>query len=103
MKKTKTILALAGMAVATAAPGASEPSALRPNVERLAHACAGCHGTYGHSLAPTPSIAGKSEEEFIALMLDFKSGRRVSSVMNRIAQGYTDEDFAALAKFFHKQ
>jgi sulfide dehydrogenase cytochrome subunit len=102
MKKTKTTLLLAGM-LATTAAEAAEPAAHRPDAERLAHACAGCHGTYGHSQAPTPTIASKPEEEFIALMSDFKSGQRVSSVMNRIARGYADEDFAAMAQFFKKQ
>lgn len=100
--KTKMILPLAGM-LAIGAAEAAEPAAHRPDVERLAHACAGCHGTYGHSQAPTPSIAGKSEDEFLAAMRDFKSGQRVSSVMNRIARAYTEEDFVALAQFFKKQ
>jgi sulfide dehydrogenase cytochrome subunit len=100
--KTITLPLFTGL-VASAAIQAAEPAAYRPEVERIAHACAGCHGTYGHSIAPTPSIAGKPEEEFVSLMRDFKSGQRVSSVMNRIARGYTDEDFVALAQFFKKQ
>ena len=79
---------------------AAEPAAHRPTVERMALACAGCHGTYGHAIAPTPSIAGKPEEDFVKAMLDFKSGKRESSIMNRIARAYTDEDIAAMAQFF---
>jgi len=100
--KNKTILLLAGMLTINAVE-AAEPAARRPDVERLAHACAGCHGTYGHSQAPTPTLAGKPEEEFTTLMNEFKSGRRISSVMNRIARAYTDEDIAAMAQFFRKQ
>ena len=66
----------------------------------MAQACAGCHGTYGHAIAPTPSIAGKPGEDFVKAMLDFKSGKRESSIMNRIARAYTDEDIAAMAQFF---
>ena len=95
----KTSLLLAGLLTATILE-AAEPAAHRPDVERLAHACGGCHGTYGHSLAPTPAIAGNPEEDFIAAMRDFKSGKRVSSVMNRIARGYTEEDIRAMAHFF---
>jgi sulfide dehydrogenase cytochrome subunit len=82
---------------------AAEPAAHRPDARRLAHACAGCHGTNGHSLAPTPAIAGMAEDDFIAAMRDFKSRRRNSSIMNRIASAYTDDDFVALARFFKKQ
>lgn len=89
--------------LATSAPEAAEPAAHRPDAEHLAHACGGCHGTYGHSLAPTPTLAGKPEDEFVAAMREFKSGQRVSSIMNRIAHAYTDEDFAAMAQFFKKQ
>lgn len=103
LMKTTTILPLAGMLALSAAAQAAEPAAHRPDAGRLAHACAGCHGTYGHSLAPTPSLAGKPEEEFVAAMRDFKSGQRVSSIMNRIARAYTEEDFAAMARFFTKQ
>jgi len=100
--KTKTILLLAGILAVNAAE-AAEPAARRPDAERLAHACGGCHGTYGHSQAPTPAIAGKPEDEFLAAMRDFKSGQRVSSAMNRIARAYTDEDLVAMAQFFKKQ
>ncbi len=88
-----------GMLV-TGALQAAEPAAHRPDTVLMANACAGCHGTYGHALAPTPSIAGKSEDEFIAAMREFKSGQRVSSIMNRIAAAYTDEDFQHMAQFF---
>lgn len=69
----------------------------------MAHACGACHGTYGHSIGPTPSIAGKPEEDFVKDMLEFKSGQRVSSIMNRIARAYTEEDITALAQFFKNQ
>jgi len=99
MIKSITLLLLSGL-LGSSASQAAEPAAHRPDTERLAHACAGCHGTNGHSLAPTPSIAGKPEDEFIASMREFKSGQRVSSIMNRIARGYTEEDFVNLAQFF---
>jgi sulfide dehydrogenase cytochrome subunit len=99
---TNRIILVALAAAATAVQSA-EPAALRPSVERMAHACAGCHGTFGHSIAPTPSLAGKPEEAFINAMHEFKSGQRVSSIMNRIARAYTDDDIAALAQFFKKR
>jgi sulfide dehydrogenase cytochrome subunit len=82
---------------------AAPTATLRPSAEAIAYACAGCHGVGGHALAPTPSLAGKPEAEFIQLMRDFKSGQKTSSIMNRIARGYADEDFTALAAFFNHQ
>ena len=100
MKQTIILLALSS---ATITVLAAEPAANRPSVERMAHACAGCHGTLGHSIPPTPILSGKPEAEFIKTMQEFKSGQRESSIMNRIAKGYTDEDIHAMAKFFKKQ
>lgn len=101
--KTITIFLLAGILALATAVKAAEPAVYRPDAARLSHACTGCHGTHGRSQAPTPALANKSEEDFLAIMHDFKSGRRVSSVMNRIARAYTDEDFVAMARFFKQQ
>lgn len=100
--KSYRLAILAGV-FAVASTEAAEPFPQRPDTEILANACAGCHGTRGHSLPPTPNLAGKSEDEFISAMREFKSKQRVSSIMNRIAQGYTEEDIAALAGFFKHQ
>jgi len=74
--------------------------AARPTAQALALACAGCHGTAGRSLGSTPALAGKGADQILRNMRDFKSGRRKSSIMNRIAAGYQDGDFAALATYF---
>jgi sulfide dehydrogenase cytochrome subunit len=98
MKKSLTFLLLAS--IEASGLDAAEPAARRPDTDRMVHACAGCHGTNGYSLPPTPRLAGKPQDEFIAAMRGFKSGQRVSSIMNRIAQGYTDDDFLHMAQFF---
>lgn len=81
-------------------------SAFAVDVDRasmLANTCAGCHGPNGKSLGPaTPSIAGTSKEYFIQTMNDFKSGDRPSTIMMRIAKGYSDEDIALMADYFSK-
>lgn len=78
---------------------AAETSA-SPSPEPLAFGCAGCHGTSGEGFDSIPKISGKPEAEFIHRMQDFRTGKRPATVMDRIARGYSDEDFAALAKFF---
>ena len=70
----------------------------------LADTCAGCHGTDGASTGPaTPSIAGNSETYTVDTMKAFKSGERPSTVMGRIAKGYSEEEFKLMASVFAKQ
>jgi len=67
----------------------------------LADTCAGCHGSGGVSTGPaTPSIAGLEEEYFVDVMKEFKSGDRASTIMGRIAKGYSDEEIAVIAKHY---
>jgi sulfide dehydrogenase cytochrome subunit len=70
----------------------------------ISFACAGCHGTNGGSAGLTmPSIASQSKAAIVDAMKKFKSGDRPSTVMGRLAKGYTDADFTAMADFFSKQ
>jgi len=70
----------------------------------LADTCAGCHGTDGASNGPaTPSIAGNSETYMVDTMMAFKSGERPSTVMGRIAKGYSEEEFKLMGSYFAKQ
>ena len=69
----------------------------------LTNTCFSCHGTDGKSVGDMPTISGK-KESFIAMKLKgFKMGRENSTVMTRIAQGFTDAEIAAIAKFFAKK
>jgi sulfide dehydrogenase cytochrome subunit len=81
--------------------GAAPLSAAGPSAAMLAGACAGCHGVDGSSVGPaSPSIAGMSEAYFTRSMEDFKSGERPSTIMGRIARGYTTEEIELMAGFF---
>lgn len=83
--------------------GLSAPlSAAGPTPLMLSGTCAGCHGSDGSSVAITPSIAGHSDEYFVDTMLEFKSGERQSTVMGRIAKGYSDAEIVAMAGYFAK-
>jgi len=67
----------------------------------LANTCAGCHGTNGASLGPaSPTIAGISEEYFVEVMTGFASGAVPSTIMGRIAQGYSEDEIKQMAKFY---
>ncbi len=70
----------------------------------LANTCAGCHGFNGVSKGPaTPSIAGFSAEYLTELLKAYKSGDAASTIMGRIAKGYSDEELAQVAEIYSKK
>jgi len=96
--KTLALLMGAGLLMGTAHVSAA------PTAAMLADTCAGCHGTDGVSTGPaTPSLAGMSEVYMVDSMNAFKSGERSSTVMGRIAKGYSEEEFKLMASVFAKQ
>ncbi len=94
----------AGMLIAGAWMMSTGALAAPPNAAMLANACAGCHGTGGGSAGPAmPSLAGQSKEAIVMAMKKFKSGERPSTIMGRLAKGYSDADFTTMGEFFAKQ
>lgn len=78
--------------------------AATPSALMLSNSCAGCHGTNGASMGPaSPTIAGISKDFFIETMEAYKTDERVSTVMGRIARGYTEEEIKLMADFFSNQ
>ncbi len=69
----------------------------------VSNTCAGCHGTHGESVGAAPVIAGMSEPYLKSAMMDYKEGTRYSTIMGRIARGYSDEEIEAMAGFFAAQ
>ncbi|MDY6992837.1 MAG: c-type cytochrome [Pseudomonadota bacterium] len=66
--------------------------------------CAACHGPEGSSVGPaTPTISGFSTDSFLEAMEMFKSGDRPSTIMERLAKGYSKQDFEVMAKYFAQQ
>ena len=98
VNKTFAVLLGCGMLLGTAQLSAA------PTATMLADTCAGCHGTDGASTGPaTPSIAGNSEIYMVDTMKAFKSGERPSTVMGRIAKGYSENEFKLMGSYFAKQ
>jgi len=100
--KMKT--SLAGLALFAGCTLSGAALAVPPTPEMISFACAGCHGTNGGSAGLTmPSLASQSKTAIVEAMKKFKSGERPSTVMGRLAKGYTDADFTAMGDFFSKQ
>ena len=69
----------------------------------LVNNCASCHGTDGYSSGlGTPSIAGLSKNYLVKTMKAYRTGERASSVMSRIAKGYTDTQIDRMADYLSK-
>ncbi|MBV2089633.1 MAG: c-type cytochrome [Candidatus Thiodiazotropha sp. (ex Ctena orbiculata)] len=70
----------------------------------LANTCAGCHGTLGASAGDLMPIIGGMEKEFLQMiLLEYKTGERDSTIMGRIAKGYSDAELKAIASFMADQ
>ncbi|MDX1696637.1 MAG: c-type cytochrome [Thiohalobacterales bacterium] len=75
-----------------------------PTASMLGDTCAGCHGIDGVSQGPAiPSLAGISDAYFIETMQAYKKGERHSTIMQRIAKGYTDAEIEIMAPYFSKK
>ncbi len=116
--KTFAITALAAAFLAgCAAPQPAEKAAAKPAPKpappkviagasgpMLASTCEGCHGTDGNSNGPaTPSIAGMSEDYLTEAMEEFRDGDTKSTIMGRVAKGYTDDEIEAMSVYYSEQ
>jgi cytochrome subunit of sulfide dehydrogenase len=81
---------------ATAAVHADEPP---PG----ASSCSGCHAASAKVDTPVPPIRGRDPAEIIAAMQAFRSGGRPSTVMGRIAKGFSDDEIRAIAVWLGAQ
>ncbi len=95
MKPALPLAALTALA-ALAAPAAAQEI----NGQVLALSCLNCHGPGGKSGGDIPSIAGKTEIYIKNALIDFRDAKRSgTTVMTRLAKGYTVEEIDALAKY----
>jgi cytochrome c553 len=82
--------------VFSAAAAAAEPPA-------GASSCSGCHAASTKVDTPVPRILGRQPAEIIAAMQAFRSGERPSTVMARIAKGFSEDEIRAIAVWLAAQ
>jgi len=103
-KTLTTAIMVAGLTVGAAfsASAADKPKLMMgASAGMLSNTCAGCHGTNGASQGPAaPTIAGLSKDYFVETMQGFASGEIYSTIMGRIAKGYTDAEISQMADFY---
>ena len=88
--------AIAAVATAAAAVASAEPPA-------GAAACSGCHPASPRVISPVPRLAGVDQAAIVRALLEFRSGQRPATVMDRIAKGFTDDEIQAIAAWLAAQ
>ncbi|MFW5909265.1 MAG: c-type cytochrome [Thiohalospira sp.] len=92
----KTFLAGGLVALAATGTASAEPEISRGDV--MASTCYACHGTDGKSPGSIPSLNGLPKEKIVSDLMAFKNGDRMSTVMERHAQGYSEDEIRELAE-----
>jgi cytochrome c553 len=64
-----------------------------------AASCLGCHAAAGAE-SPVVPLSSLTAEQIQTTMQAFRSGTRASTVMDRIAKGFTDEEVRAIAQWY---
>jgi sulfide dehydrogenase cytochrome subunit len=99
----KTTVRITALVAGLLAAGLSTAGDIR-SPSMLANTCAGCHGTNGASAGDIMPIIGGMEKEYLAtVLMEYKSGERDSTIMGRIAKGYTDNELKAIASHMASQ
>jgi sulfide dehydrogenase cytochrome subunit len=103
-KSIRKAFLIAGLALSTSsvAIAADKPALMTgASASMLSNTCAGCHGTNGASTGPAaPTIAGLSKDYFVEVMQGFANGEVYSTIMGRIAKGYSEEEINLMADFY---
>ena len=98
---TRLTIAAAALASSTLfTPTASAQSTF--DVTLLASACVNCHSPDGRSPGSIPSIAGRPEGILLEQLRAFQSDTPPANttIMDRLAKGFNDEELTALARHF---
>ncbi len=98
------LTALKGTVLACSLAFSGATLADSPSAEMLSNTCFGCHGPNGNSVGPAiPSIAGMAETYLVDVMNQYKEGARGSTIMTRIAKGYSAEEIESMSAWFASQ
>ena len=83
------------------APGVPVMSASAPPPG--AASCSGCHAAGATTAAAIPRLYGRDAGEITTAMTGFRDGSLPSTVMNRIAKGFSDDEVRAIAAWLAAQ
>jgi len=95
----RTLLIAACLALSAAMPAVQAAGDAAAGKSKVA-ACAGCHGANGEGKDKNPPLAGKSEDELVQALKDYKSGKRQNGVMKTFASKLSDKEMADVAAYY---
>ncbi|WP_341703606.1 c-type cytochrome [Ferrovibrio sp.] len=90
------------LAAATLPAAAQQKPATPSDTAFAAQTCNVCHGSQSYVSPTMPPIHGGDAATLHQALLDFKTDKRPSTIMGRIARGYSDEQLKALADYLSK-
>jgi sulfide dehydrogenase cytochrome subunit len=73
------------------------------SVFMLASSCSACHGPQGASPGAIPPLQGKSSEFIELALTEYRSGASQSTVMGRLAKGYSVEEIKQIAHWYGRR
>jgi sulfide dehydrogenase cytochrome subunit len=85
--------------VASAGFAMADPAKAPPG----ASSCSGCHPARSGIETSVPRLEGRKAAETVEAMQAFRSGKLPSTVMDRIAKGYSDAETQAIATWYESQ
>ncbi len=94
--RTRSLGLLAAIAF-TVAPAAVHAA---DDISVIVDACAGCHGTDARSPGEMPGFSDKTAEKIAKVMLEYKSGEKEATIMDRVVKGYSEAQLQAIAEEF---
>jgi cytochrome c553 len=68
-----------------------------------AASCSGCHPASRSVESPVPRLIGRNPADIVTAMTAFKSGQLPSTVMDRLAKGFSDSEIKAMAVWYGAQ
>src|SRR5262245_14249927 len=94
------VIPVAALLLAVIAPAsAAGPSDAPPG----ATSCSGCHPASKSVDTTVPRLIGRNPADIVTAMQAFKSGQLPSTVMDRIAKGYSEDEVKAIAAWYGAQ
>ena len=65
--------------------------------------CSGCHAASPKVDTTIPRLIGHSAADIVSQMQAFKTGQKQSTIMDRLAKGFSDAEIRAIAEWYALQ
>jgi sulfide dehydrogenase cytochrome subunit len=89
----------AALAIALSVTAAAQAADSPPG----AASCSGCHAASTRVETPIPPLNGRPASDIESQMVEFKTGKRPGTIMDRIAKGFSEAEIRAIATWYAAQ